>query len=67
MFYEQPNNEYQNRKRAQAIGAGPAQLADGTNGVCVNFGNYFAVLTNHDAIRIAGYIADQVERNSNAI
>lgn len=63
MFHEQPHHEQQNRKRGRTLGAGPAELADGTRGVVVNFGHYFAVLTNHDALRLAGYVADQVERN----
>lgn len=63
MFVERPDFHDTNRGMADCAIIRPAELADGTIGVVLQYGKFPICFTNDEAIRIATGLADIVERN----
>lgn len=63
MFQERPDFHDTNRGMADRAFTRPAELADGTIGVVLQYGKFPICFTNEEAVRIATDLANSVERN----
>lgn len=63
MFVERADFHDTNRGMADRAIIRPAELADGTIGVVLQYGKFPICFTNEEAIRIATGLADVVGRN----